>query len=146
MAGTRTRARNLARHRPAHAATPLLACLLPCLMLGACGGEPSETLGTRMWGSIEVAVQTRPFPPLAGNDEVVVIVSGEHHRPVYDAIVSLRTQPLAPWVQAIQDGHLGVYRRAVRFSPDPGGGLEVQLRRGEEQTVIVFPVAIASAR
>ncbi len=131
--------------RPGRPPAPLLAALGALLLLGGCSDDRSETLGTRAWGSIEVAVETRPFPPLAGNDEVVVIVSGAHRRPVYDAVVSIRAQSSAPWVQAIQDGHLGVYRRAVRFTRDPGNALEVQLRRGDEQTVLAFPVTLGSA-
>jgi hypothetical protein len=33
----------------------------------------------------------------------------------------------------------------VRFTRDPGNALEVQLRRGDEQTVLAFPVTLGSA-
>jgi hypothetical protein len=110
---------------------------------GACSNsEETSSLGMRRWGQYEVAVETRPSPPREGHNEVVVIISGEHHRPVYDALVSLRTQASAPWVQAIEDGHVGVYRRAVNFGHGANATLQVQLQRGDEQMVLDFPVAI----
>jgi hypothetical protein len=120
-----------------------LAGLIGSALLAACGNHDDETLGTRPWGAFEVAVQTRPSPPRAGSNEVVVIISGAHHRPVYDALVFLRTQESAPWVQAIEDGHVGVYRRAVRFAPEPDAVLRVQLRRGDDTTELAFPVTLA---
>ena len=47
-----------------------------------------------------------------------------------------------PWVQAIQDGFIGVYRRAV----DIGGGaviLQVRMEQGNEQKILYFPLKLA---
>jgi len=125
-----------------------LAALLCTLALCACGRSAESTaIGTQPWGAYEVSVEIRPSPPRPGHNEVVVIVSGEHHRPIYDALVSLRAQASDPWVQAIEDGHVGVYRRAVKFMGGPATTLEVQLQRSEESSAVLrFPVQILDAR
>lgn len=122
----------------------LWPCALWCAAaLSACS-EESAPIGVRSWGPFEVAVELRPSPPRPGHNEVVVLVAGEHRRPVYDAIVSVRARADAAWVQAIEDGHLGVYRRAVDFGRGGDLVLQVGLRRdGEaEPHVVDFPVHI----
>lgn len=115
--------------------------LLAAIALGGCSDDFAR-IGSAPWGAYEVAVEIRPSPPRTGRDEVVVILSGEHHRPVYDALVSVRARADQEWVQAIEDGHVGVYRRAVDFGNRPAATLEVLLQRGGEQTVVSFPVAL----
>lgn len=111
--------------------------------MSACG-ETADTyvVGTGRWGQFEVSVESRPSPPRPGNNEVVVIITGERHRPVYDARVSLRAQPDAAWTQAIEDGHVGVYRRAVNFGRGDRAIIQVQLQRGTDQSVLEFPVQL----
>jgi len=99
-------------------------------------------LGTQQWGPYDVTVETRPWPPREGQNEVVVMIAGEHHQPIYDALVTLRTQVSSPWIQAIEDGHVGVYRRAVRFGSNPQNSLQVQLQRGNETAILEFPVTV----
>jgi hypothetical protein len=128
-------------------AAALLITALPALLgaglLDGCGSSDDRSrIGARKWGSVDVAVEVRPSPPRPGHNEVVVIVSAEHHRPVYDAIVALRAQPSEPWVQAIEDGHVGVYRRAVVFGPGTAASLQVRLQRAGEQAVLEFPIAM----
>jgi hypothetical protein len=111
-------------------------------LLCACSDNGNASnLGTQSWGAIQVSVETRPSPPRHGRNEVVVLVSGDRHRPVYDAVIRLRAQQDA-WVQAIEDGHVGVYRRAVDFGEGDHATLQVQLQRGSEETILEFPVPI----
>ena len=49
-----------------------------------------------------------------------------------------------PWVQAIQDGFIGVYRRAVDIGDGDIVVLQVRLQRGEEQKVLLFPLKLAT--
>jgi hypothetical protein len=117
------------------------------LVVGACGAaEEAVTIGTAPWGPYDVAVELRPAPPRTGSNEAVVILSGEHHRPVYDALVFVRTQSDADWVQAIEDGHVGVYRRAVHFTHAGRVLLQVRLLRDNNESVIDFPVDVAASR
>ena len=112
--------------------------------LAACSnGQDASQIGTQKWGTYDVAVEVRPTPPRRGHDEVVVIISGDHHRPVYDAIVDVRADPEQTWVQAIEDGHVGVYRRAVFFRQGPVASLQVRLQRAGTQSVLEFPVTLA---
>jgi hypothetical protein len=119
--------------------------------LAACSDpadEPTQ-LGTQAWGPFDVSVESLPSPPRAGHNEVVVQITGERSRPVYDALVQLRAGPASDWVQAIEDGHVGVYRRAVNFSAGTGNRiartLEVQLVRGDDRTILQFPIPGGSA-
>ena len=126
----------------------LAGSVLCAAALLGCGnsGSDSTVLGSQPWGAYDVAVEIRPSPPHEGHNEVVVIVSGEHHRPIYDALVSVRAQQTQPWVQAIEDGHVGVYRRAVNFGHGPTVTLEVQLQREQDPTgVLSFPVTLQAA-
>ena len=121
------------------------AVLVGVGLVTACGnGADNAQIGSKPWGAFNVAVEVRPAPPRPGHNEVVVIVTGEHHRPVYDAIVSLRADERQDWVQAIEDGHVGVYRRAVYFGRAPAATLQVRLQRADSQAVVEFPVKLAS--
>jgi hypothetical protein len=131
------------RRRAAALLVTVVTAVLGAGLLDACGNSDDRSrIGARKWGTVDVAVEVRPSPPRPGHNEVVVIVSAEHHRPVYDAIVALRVQPAEPWVQAIEDGHVGVYRRAVVFGPGRAAVLQVRLQRAGEQAVLEFPVAM----
>jgi hypothetical protein len=123
--------------------TPAAASLLAAVLLGACGAaDTSAVIGTGRWGSIDVSVESRPAPPRAGNNEVVVSVTGERRQPIYDALVFLRAGDDAPWVQAIEDGHVGVYRRAVNFGAGGRAVVQLRLRRGADETTLQFPIAV----
>jgi hypothetical protein len=133
------------RASAARARRALAGALL--LGLGGCGAsDDAYVVGNARWNDIDVAVESRPAPPRAGNNEVVVVLTGTRHQPVYDALVSVRAQAGAPWVQAIEDGHVGVYRRAVNFGAGSQATIEVQLQRGEARDTLTFPVAMLSAR
>jgi hypothetical protein len=125
-----------------HVAAFLAGALGVCLIAGCGDNHDPAQIGTRPWGSIDVAVELRPPPPRPGHNEVVVIITGEHHRPVYDALVSVRGDGAQPWVQAIEDGHVGVYRRAVVFAHGPQATLQVRVQRADAQTVLEFPVTL----
>ncbi len=114
--------------------------------LCACGSSSdSYVVGSGRWDAYDVSVESRPAPPRAGNNEVVVIITGERRQPVFDALVLVRAQPSAPWVQAIEDGHVGVYRRAVNFGHGSSAAIEVKLIRAEQEAILSFPVAIVAA-
>lgn len=121
-----------------------LAIVAGAGLLAGCGSSADASrIGVRKWGTFDVAVEVRPSPPRPGHNEVVIVVSGEHHRPVFDALVSIRADAAQPWVQAIEDGHVGVYRRAVVFLPGSAASLQVRLQRADEQAILDFPVALA---
>lgn len=125
----------------------LLAILLSIIATGlaACndGGEPLS-IPVQHWKEMDVRIETHPNPPLAGMSEIVVIVTGPHGKPTQDLTVSLRGNESMPWVQAIQDGFIGVYRRAVDIGDGETLVLQVRLQQGTEQKVLLFPLKLAA--
>ena len=73
-------------------------------------------------------------------NEFLIIANKRHRRPAYDLIVSLRTSENEPWKQTIQDGHVGVYRRAVSVQDPLKDILQVQLKEGGDVGVLYFPL------
>lgn len=112
------------------------------LMLSACGGEKTDDAPPQKWQSMEVRVETRPSPPRLGMNEVLVMVTDTHGRPGYDMVVSIRTSDQDKWVQAIQDGQVGVYRRAVEFAPGERSVLQVRLKGYDTEGILRFPMKV----
>lgn len=112
------------------------------LALAACGGGVDSSIPSQMWQNMEVHVETRPSPPREGMNEVLVMVTDARGRPGYDLMVSLRSSDRDNWVQAIEDGQVGVYRRAVEFAPGEKSVLQVQIKGGGNEGVLRFPVGM----
>lgn len=91
-----------------------------------------------------VRIETHPNPPLAGMSEIVVIITGPHGKPAGDLTVSLRGNEAMPWVQAIQDGFIGVYRRAIDLGNGQTSVVHVRLQQGTVQKVLLFPIKLAA--
>ncbi len=99
------------------------------LLLAACGSpEPQFEIPVQKWEDTVIEIQSRPTPVRPGMNEFLVIATLERGKPVHDLIVELRGAPSDKWRQAIQDGHSGVYRKAVSI-PQSSHYLYVQLRR-----------------
>lgn len=124
---------------------PAIILSIVAIGLTACndGAEPL-TIPVQHWKEAVVRIETHPNPPLAGMSEIVVIVTGPHGKPTENLIVSLRGNESMPWVQAIQDGFIGVYRRAVDIGDGDTVVLQVRLQQGEEQKVLLFPLKLAT--
>ena len=114
--------------------------------LSACGGEQASNIPAQKWENMEVRVESRPSPPRMGMNEFLVMVTGERGRPAYDLIVSLRTDDHDEWRQAIQDGQLGIYRRAAEVAPGSRSVLQVQIKRKDEESILRFPLELAGAK
>ncbi len=120
-----------------------VAALCLAAGLAACsGGERAADLPPQAWRDMEVRVESRPNPPRAGMNEFLVMATDKRGRPGYDLIVSLRASDQDAWTQAIQDGQVGVYRRAVRVGPDARSVLQVQLKRRGMEDVLYFPLQL----
>lgn len=111
----------------------------------ACGeGNQASVIPSQHWQEMDVRIETHPNPPVAGMLEVVVIVTGPRGRPIHDLIISMRGGDALPWVQTIQDGHMGVYRRAVDVGGGDAAALQVRLQRGDEQKILLFPFKLVA--
>jgi hypothetical protein len=119
-----------------------LIVALMALLLAACSAPEGEYLiPAQKWEDVVIKVESQPAPVVAGMNEFLVLATLERGRPVHDLIVSLRSTDAQSWQQAIQDGHSGVYRKAINV---PAGvtELQVQLRRkrSESEVVLRFPL------
>lgn len=114
--------------------------------LSACSDESEQiSIPAQHWKDAVVRIETHPNPPLAGMSEIVVIVTGPRGRPIQDLTVSLRGKDSTPWVQAIQDGLIGVYRRAVDIGDDEAMILQVRVRQGTEEKILLFPLKVQTS-
>lgn len=114
--------------------------------LVACSDESQQIpIATQHWNDIDVRIETHPNPPQAGMSEIVVIATGPRGRPVQDLLVSLRVTQDVPWVQAIQDGLIGVYRRAIDLGDSDTAKLQVRLQHGADEQTLLFPLKLAGS-
>ena len=112
--------------------------------LAACNnGSETVAIPAQRWNEMVVRIETHPNPPLAGMSEIVVIVTGPHGKPAGDLTVSLRGNEAMPWVQAIQDGFIGVYRRAIDLGDGKTAVVHVLLQQGTVQKELLFPFILA---
>lgn len=114
--------------------------------LAACSeGVDQVSIPAQHWKDADVRIETHPSPPLAGMSEIVVIVTGPRGRPIQDLMVSLRGKDSMQWVQAIQDGRIGVYRRAIDIGDSESVTLQVRLQHGTDEKVLLFPLKLAAS-
>ncbi len=118
----------------------LLACALFATLPGCGGGGEAPAFKPQQWRGMDVALESRPSPPRAGMNEFLVTITDQRGRPGFDLVVSLRTRETEPWTQAIEDGQMGVYRRAVKIDPATDKTLQVQLQGGNAKGVLSFPL------
>jgi hypothetical protein len=114
------------------------------IALTACtSGKDQAQLEPQRWEDMVIGVEFRPVPLRSGMNEFMVIATHFDRTRAHDMVVALRSDPGAPWQQAIQDGKTGVYRRAVHLR-EGEQTLYVQLRRGAQEAVLEFPVRVGS--
>jgi len=121
----------------------VLGFIATAIFLVACGDGAALPSPAQHWKEMEIHIETRPSPPRPGLVEILAIVTGPHGEPVPDLIVSMRTADGDPWVQAIQDGHLGVYRRAAKLGTGERSVLQLQVQRGNELNLLRFPLKLS---
>jgi hypothetical protein len=125
----------------------ILFILISLLVTGlaACNSESQRiSIPVQHWKGMDVRIETHPNPPLAGMSEIVVIVTGLHGKPIQDLTVSLRGNVSMPWVQAIQDGYIGVYRRGVDIGDGETTEVQVKIQQGGEQNILLFPLRLSA--
>lgn len=126
----------------------LLPVLLSIILMNlvACGDNSTQlSIPAQHWKDADIRIETHPNPPLAGMSEIVVIVTGPRGRPIQDLTVSLRGNSSMQWVQAIQDGNIGVYRRAIDIGDGESIALQVQLQQGADKKILLFPLKLAKS-
>ena len=109
----------------------------------ACGKGDAYILVPQHWNETEFIVEIRPGAPQQGMNEFVVVATEFKGPPGYNYVVSIKMKDSEGWAQMIQDGHSGVYRRAIRIDDPVNGVLMVQVRHKTDQnlrTELQFPL------
>lgn len=122
----------------------LIPIVFLVLVLGGCGRGGAYILVPQHWNDTEFLVEIRPGAPTKGMNEFVVVATDSKGVPGYEYIVSIKMNSANDWQQMIQDGHSGVYRRAIAVDDPQNGVLMVQVRHKREegkQVSLSFPLA-----
>lgn len=110
--------------------------------LAACSEDNAADAPAQKWRDMFVRIESRPSPPRVGMDEFLVMVTDGRGRPAYNLVVSLRANDQEPWKQGIEDGQMGVYRRAVKVELTGRPILQVQIRHNGATDVLYFPLQL----
>src|SRR5271169_1192715 len=109
------------------------------LVLCGCSGATQDT-PTVNWRDLHVHVESRSYGPIPGMKELLVFVNRNGVLPAWDCRVDLRTSDADPWKQAIEDGRVGVYRRAAKVDDGEHSMLQVRISAEGNETVLHFPL------
>lgn len=121
------------------------AALLAALM-AACAREDASPYPPQSWEDVTVEIETRPLRiESAGMVEFLVIATRGPRRPAHNLLVTIRTDEAGNWHQAIQDGHLGVYRRALPVRDPASDVLWVRVQYDNREGILRFPLAVEPA-
>ena len=108
------------------------------LLLAACGSSV-PSFPVQKWEDVQIELQTRP-PRLEPGMNEFLVIGTRGARPAHDLIVSLAINDTDRWQQAIQDGHVGAYRRAIKV-PDPTNDvLFVRIEHDNRTGILRFPL------
>lgn len=114
----------------------LLALLLSSCSLGEGGWAPPA----QVWNDLSIRIETRPTVLRSGMNEFLVIANRQQHGFSSDLMVDVRTER-SDWRQAMPDGALGVFRRALPVRDPQHDHLFVRLIRRGAQHEMVFSLA-----
>ena len=112
--------------------------LLLSLFLFGCAPKDAQVFPVQQWQDLIIQLESRPNPVTQGANEFLLIAEDKSGKPGYEMIVSLRIRGNRNWRQAIQDGHSGVYRRALVVSDVQTAILEVGLKTSDAETILNF--------
>lgn len=119
-----------------------LTILLFLVALTGCPGG-AVISEAQQWKDLTFRVETRPPIVKPGMIEFLVLANRGERKRAHDLIVSIRIGESGKWRQAIQDGHVGVYRRALRVSNPDTEKLYVHVKHADEEKVLIFPLNFA---
>ena len=119
----------------------LFALLCFALALGACDTKV-PTMPVQTWKGMTFSVETRPPKLGVGMNEFLVVASkvSNNNSPAHDLIVYLSIEGTHHWEEAIQDGFVGVYRRAVRVFDPAHDVLLLKIVHGKDTGILRFPL------
>jgi len=125
----------------------IVMLLLAGSLIGGCSaGEDGWLPPAQQWHDISIRIETRPTVLRPGMNEFLVIANRQQHGFSSDLIVNVRTEH-SNWRQAMPDGALGVYRRALPIRDASHDHLYVRITRSNgDKGELVFALAPASTQ
>ena len=115
----------------------LLFIGLLCMVTVACSKGEQARIPAQLWNGIIFKIETHPYPVRAGHNEIWLKATKKGGGPASSIVVSLRANESAEWVQSVQDGHIGIFRRAVKIE-EGDQYLYAHIRRGKTETELRF--------
>ena len=114
------------------------------------------TTPIKKWDEYTFRLEARPPIVEKGMMEFLTLSDFEGNLRGWDLIVYYRMGPTGRWVQAIQDGHTGVYRRALMVNDPETDVLYVHIKKNQtlqqkkenvprKETVLEFPLNYSTA-
>jgi hypothetical protein len=113
------------------------------LILVGCGGATQDS-ATEHWRDLRIHVESRSYSVMPGMRELLVFVNRGAELPAWDCRIDIRTSDADPWKQAIEDGRVGVYRRAAQVDEEHSV-LQIWIRAEGNETVLRIPLIQKSA-
>jgi len=110
------------------------------MLLVACSSDGGWSPPQQTWEDLGIHIETRPTVLRPGMNEFLVIANSQQHTFTSDLMVDVRTEN-SDWKQAIPDGALGVFRRALPVRDVQHDHLYVRLTRRGEQHDMIFNLA-----
>lgn len=107
------------------------------VLVVACSKGDQARIPAQLWNGVIFKIETHPYPVKAGHNEIWLKSTKKEGGPASSIIVWLRSNDSAEWVQSVQDGHIGVFRRAVKIE-EGDRYLSVRVRRGQDETILKF--------
>jgi len=121
----------------------LKACVLftAVSLLAACSSDQQTwTPPPQQWQNMSIRIETRPTMIREGMNEFLVIANRQQSGFSSDLMVDVRTE-YSDWKQAMPDGALGVFRRALPVKDVQHDHLYVRLVRKGQQREMMFALA-----
>jgi len=111
------------------------------LLLCACTADVSGwSPAPQSWQDITISMETQPTPIRQGMIEFILIANHQQRGFINDLLVEVHTEDSA-WKQAMPDGALGVFRKALPVRDVHNDHLYVRLTRGGQHGEMVFAFA-----
>lgn len=114
------------------------AACVSALILSGCGGATQDS-PMQYWRDLRIHVESRSYIGVPGMRELLVYVNRGAVLPAWDCRIDLRTSDADSWKQAIEDGRVGVYRRAAPVDAEHSV-LQVWIRAEGNETVLRIPL------
>lgn len=124
---------------------PGWALLWTAALLSGCGSSV-PVLPPQTWEDVQINVETRPPQLEPGMNEFLVIATRGQRKPAFDLMVSFAINNTERWQQAIQDGHVGAYRRAIRVGDPATDVLYVRIEHDNREGILRFPLSEQKVR